>query len=189
MGTAASPIDPLLAPLGDYGGPTQTMALLPGSPAIHAGSANIPGVTIPTTDQRGESRTGGVDIGDLESQGFTLTPVAGSTPQSAFINTAFTNALAVTVTANNAVEPVKGGVVTFTAPGSGASAPSRPARPRSPAARPASAPRPTHRPAVTRSLRPPAAVAGTTFSLTNNSARPGHDQPVQRAGRDGGQLL
>ena len=121
MGSAASPIDPLLAPLGDYGGPTQTMALLPGSPAIHAGSANIPGVTIPTTDQRGESRTGGVDIGAFESQGFTLTPVAGSTPQTAFINTAFTNALAVTVTANNAVEPVEGGVVTFTAP-AGASA-------------------------------------------------------------------
>jgi hypothetical protein len=30
--------DPLLAPLGYYGGPTQTMALLPGSPAIDAGS-------------------------------------------------------------------------------------------------------------------------------------------------------
>ena len=28
--------DPLLAPLGNYGGPTQTMALLPGSPAIDA---------------------------------------------------------------------------------------------------------------------------------------------------------
>ena len=29
--------DPMLAPLGDYGGPTETMALLPGSPAIDAG--------------------------------------------------------------------------------------------------------------------------------------------------------
>ena len=38
-----------LAPLGDYGGPTQTMALLPGSPAIGAGIA-VSGVT---TDQRG----------------------------------------------------------------------------------------------------------------------------------------
>ena len=36
-GTSATPLDPLLAPLGDYGGPTQTMALLPGSPAIGAG--------------------------------------------------------------------------------------------------------------------------------------------------------
>ena len=32
-------VDPLLAPLGDYGGPTQTMALLPGSPAINQGGA------------------------------------------------------------------------------------------------------------------------------------------------------
>ena len=30
--------NPLLAPLGNYGGPTQTMALLPGSIAIDAGS-------------------------------------------------------------------------------------------------------------------------------------------------------
>ena len=36
--------------------------------------------------------------------------------------TAFTNPLAVTVTANNAVEPVNGGVVTYTVPGSGPSA-------------------------------------------------------------------
>ena len=48
-GTEFSPIDPLLAPLGDYGGPTQTMALLPGSPAIGKGVA-IAGIT---TDQRG----------------------------------------------------------------------------------------------------------------------------------------
>ena len=45
-------IDPLLAPLGNYGGPTQTMALLPGSPALGAGNtALIP--TGDTTDQRG----------------------------------------------------------------------------------------------------------------------------------------
>ena len=30
--------DPMLAPLADNGGPTQTMALLPGSPAIDTGS-------------------------------------------------------------------------------------------------------------------------------------------------------
>ena len=49
VGSAASPIDPRLAPLGDYGGPTQTMALRTGSPAIGKGVA-IPGLT---TDQRG----------------------------------------------------------------------------------------------------------------------------------------
>jgi hypothetical protein len=54
---------PLLAPLGNYGGPTQTMALLPGSPAIDAGTAT----GAPTTDQRGFGRVGAVDIGAFES--------------------------------------------------------------------------------------------------------------------------
>ncbi len=31
---------PLLTPLGNYGGPTQTFALLPGSPALAAGGSN-----------------------------------------------------------------------------------------------------------------------------------------------------
>ena len=67
-GTIASPLNAVLAPLGNYGGPTQTMALLPGSPAIDAGNnALIPaGVT---TDQRGYFRiyNGTVDIGAFES--------------------------------------------------------------------------------------------------------------------------
>jgi hypothetical protein len=103
--------DPLLAPLGDYGGPTQTMPLLPGSPAIDAGTT---GDGIPTTDQRGVPRVGGVDIGAFESQGFVLSPVAGSTPQQTIIGTPFINPLVVSVTANNAIEPVNGGVVGFT---------------------------------------------------------------------------
>ncbi|MEG5067612.1 choice-of-anchor Q domain-containing protein, partial [Microcoleus sp. B3-A4] len=37
VGTAAAPIDPLLNPLADNGGPTQTVALQPGSPAINGG--------------------------------------------------------------------------------------------------------------------------------------------------------
>lgn len=37
-GTAASPLDPMLGPLADNGGPTQTHALLLGSAAIDAGS-------------------------------------------------------------------------------------------------------------------------------------------------------
>jgi hypothetical protein len=66
--------DPKLAPLGDYGGPTQTMALLPGSPAIDAGDSTAPG--LPSTDQRGFARISGaaVDIGAYEVQLPTLSP-------------------------------------------------------------------------------------------------------------------
>src|SRR5262245_45283174 len=69
--------DPLLAPLGDYGGPTQTMPLLPGSPAIDAGSNAL---ISRTTDQRGLARTvnGTVDIGAFESSGFTIAVVSGN---------------------------------------------------------------------------------------------------------------
>ncbi len=107
-----------LTPLGNFGGPTQTMAVLPGSPALGAGTA----VTGVTTDQRGEPLDApNPDIGAFQSQGFTLTPIAGSTPQSTAIGTAFANPLAVTVATNNPVEPVAGGVLTFTAPSSGPS--------------------------------------------------------------------
>ena len=61
--------DPLLAPLADNGGPTQTHALLPGSPAIDTGS-NIANLE---TDQRGGdyARVSGAaaDIGAFEAQG------------------------------------------------------------------------------------------------------------------------
>lgn len=60
-------IGAILAPLSNYGGPTQTHLLMPGSPAINAGdNALIPsGVT---TDQRGFPRIQGgtVDIGAVE---------------------------------------------------------------------------------------------------------------------------
>jgi hypothetical protein len=57
-------IDPQLGPLANDGGPTLTMAPLPGSPAIDAGSA----VGAPATDQRGVPRPQGraVDIGAYE---------------------------------------------------------------------------------------------------------------------------
>jgi hypothetical protein len=103
--------NPGLAPLGYYGGTSETIALLPGSPAIGAGTST----GAPATDQRGFAPVGGVDIGAFQSQGFTLTPVAGSTPQSSNIETPFAYPLAVTVVANNPLEPVDGGVVSFVA--------------------------------------------------------------------------
>jgi hypothetical protein len=55
--------NPLLAPLGDYGGPTQTMPLLPGSPALDAGDPGLAG----SPDQRGVVRSGGVNIGAFQA--------------------------------------------------------------------------------------------------------------------------
>ena len=52
----------LLGPLGDYGGGTQTIPLLPGSPAIDAGDT----ANCPTYDQRGVARVGACDIGAYE---------------------------------------------------------------------------------------------------------------------------
>ncbi len=58
IGTDAMPIDPLLGPLADNGGPTMTLALLAGSPAIDKGAAAIDPITATpiTTDQRGFPR-------------------------------------------------------------------------------------------------------------------------------------
>ena len=56
-----------LAPLGNYGGPTETHVLLSGSPAIDAGSDSE--ATGLATDQRGLSRfVGTVDIGAVETE-------------------------------------------------------------------------------------------------------------------------
>jgi hypothetical protein len=98
-----------LAPLGNYGGPTQTIALLPGSPALRAGTA-LSGVTF---DQRGLPLDTPVDIGAFQSQGFLLSLASGTSPQSAPTGEAFANPLSVTVVARNPSEPVAGGIVTF----------------------------------------------------------------------------
>ena len=56
--------DPKLGPLANNRGPTLTMALLPGSPAIDAGNTSL----APATDQRGFPRPAGLaaDIGAFE---------------------------------------------------------------------------------------------------------------------------
>ncbi|MBI3151028.1 MAG: hypothetical protein HYZ21_02755 [Chloroflexi bacterium] len=63
-GTPSLTSDPNLGPLANNGGPTQTMALLPGSPAIGAGGDDA----CPSADQRGITRPQGVhcDIGAFE---------------------------------------------------------------------------------------------------------------------------
>ncbi len=108
QGNQVGVANPGLGALGNYGGPTQTIPLLPGSPALGAGIA-INGLT---TDQRGEPIPSSPAIGAFQSQGFTLTPSASSTPQVVAPGIAF-NPLALTVTANNPAEPVAGGVVDF----------------------------------------------------------------------------
>ena len=83
VGDDANPIDPLLGPLQDNGGPTFTHALLAGSPAVDsipvADCNDIDGVPV-ATDQRGVSRPQGsaCDIGAYE-----LVPVVEATMFSA----------------------------------------------------------------------------------------------------------
>jgi len=86
-------IDPKLGPLAPNGGPTQTMALQPGSPAIGAGDAatceSLVGPTgVTDTDQRGQPRNaaarGACDLGAYDTGvapyafGGFLAPVANA---------------------------------------------------------------------------------------------------------------
>jgi hypothetical protein len=86
--------NPMLGPLQDNGGPTQTMALLPGSPAIDAGD----NTGAPATDQRGFARIvgGTIDIGAFEVQpAGQTTHLSIQAPASISAGTPFT----ITVTA------------------------------------------------------------------------------------------
>jgi Ca2+-binding RTX toxin-like protein len=82
-GTIVSSADPMLAALADNGGPTQTFALLAGSPAIDAGDS-VAGAAAGDFDQRGMGfdRVAGdvIDIGAIESSpaSSTLTVVLTS---------------------------------------------------------------------------------------------------------------
>ena len=71
--------DPKLGPLANNGGPTQTMALLTGSPAIDAGSNALANAAGLTTDQRGPGFprivNSTVDIGAFE---YSLQPTFAS---------------------------------------------------------------------------------------------------------------
>lgn len=95
--------DPLLGPLADHGGSTPTMALLPGSPAIDAGSS----IDGPAFDQRGVARphevlgilnaADGTDIGALEYVGSSWCHYALSSTQAAYDANGGSGTLTVTV--------------------------------------------------------------------------------------------
>ena len=74
VGTATSPLDPMLATLADNGGPTQTHRLLPFSPAIGNGDDALSAELL--TDQRGETRSidESIDIGAYELQSQMIGP-------------------------------------------------------------------------------------------------------------------
>jgi hypothetical protein len=77
-GTTAAPLDARLGPLTDNGGPTRTVALWAGSPALNAGDPSLLG----TPDQRGVIRTGGVNIGAFQASASAFAVTAPDTVQA-----------------------------------------------------------------------------------------------------------
>ena len=108
-----------LGTLGFYGGTTETIPLLPGSAAIDKGVTSA----VASTDERGVARpiNSPSDVGAFQSLGFTVT-VSGGSNQSTDVSKSFAAPLQVSVAATHAGDPVDGGTITFTPPGSGASA-------------------------------------------------------------------
>jgi len=111
-GASITSADPLLQPLGNNGGPTLTMALLAGSPAVNANTEICP--PTPPTDQRGIVRPQGpaCDIGAFELAGAPPLPTLsinsvslpeGNSGTTAFVFTVTLSAAsASTVTVNYA---------------------------------------------------------------------------------------
>ncbi|MEM6713693.1 MAG: right-handed parallel beta-helix repeat-containing protein [Cyanobacteria bacterium P01_D01_bin.6] len=107
--------DPLLAPLANNGGSTQTHALLAGSPAIDTGGA---GAT--TTDHRVLAAVGDRDIGAFEFGAEPDLAIIAGNHQSTTVDTPFSTALQVQLRDANG-DPFQFGSLTFAVPGSGAS--------------------------------------------------------------------
>ncbi len=118
-GNQINVILPLIGPLGDHGGLTRTLPLLPGSPALDAGTEA--GGDVPAADQRGVARVGPPDVGAYESHGFSVAIGSGN-GQSTAVGTPFAESLVAVATALDPLEPVAGGIVRFSAPTSGPSA-------------------------------------------------------------------
>jgi hypothetical protein len=81
IGSDLQNVQPLLGPLQYNGGPTQTEALLPGSPAINSGGNGLATAAGLYTDQRGYPRIfdNTVDIGACEAYAEDLAGAAGAT--------------------------------------------------------------------------------------------------------------
>jgi hypothetical protein len=115
-GSTASPLDPLLGPLQNNGGPTLTELPLAGSPVINKGvNANIPaGIT---TDQRGFLRivSGTVEVGAVEFQPPATTTQLNVTPNPVALGqpVTFTATVIAQTNGSNAVT----GTVTFSVDG------------------------------------------------------------------------
>ena len=114
VGTAAVPIAPGLGPLADNGGPTRTMALVAGSPAIDAGDpAGCPDFGQPpsplATDQRGAARPAdgdGVGGAVCDAGAYEL----GGTPGSTSTTSSTTTLEGATSTSTTTSPPPPGSV-------------------------------------------------------------------------------
>ena len=108
--------DILLGALGSYGGSTQTVPLLPGSYAIGRGRTGY----CPAADQRGSAARG-----HLRCRRVRVAGLHARQPHRRLAERGrrhgLRDPLGLTVTPVAAGEPVDGGLVTFTAPASGAS--------------------------------------------------------------------
>jgi hypothetical protein len=79
VGTIFNTADPKLGPLANNGGPTQTMALRPGSPAVGTGAHEL------AVDQRGLPRpVARPDLGAFEVQLVDVTGVTSTNPNGAY---------------------------------------------------------------------------------------------------------
>jgi len=113
-GTGNFDSDPLLAPFGINDGLVPAIPLLPGSPAIDAAASGCLAL-----DARDLPRSSpACDLGAFESQGFALSIAAGD-GQQVVVGAPFAQSLSARVKGLNPIEPVEGGLVTFTAPASG----------------------------------------------------------------------
>jgi hypothetical protein len=108
VGTNMVPINPMLASLGNYGGPTRTMALLPGSPAIGAGEA-FPGIT---TDQRGMPVANPPDVGAYQTKAVSSFVISGA-PSTVTAGTPFSVTITATDASNQTVTGYTGPVTLY----------------------------------------------------------------------------